>query len=46
MIAFASLLFLVCIGFPMIAQAAGDTLAEVNGLAITAEEVENLSRLS
>lgn len=37
---FATLLILVCLGFPMIAQAAGDTLAEVDGVAITSEEVE------
>ena len=40
MMAYASLLILVCLGFPMIAQAAGDTLAEVDGVAITSEEVE------
>jgi protein-disulfide isomerase len=38
--AFSALLLLVGIGFPMIAQAAGETLAEVNGIAITSEEVE------
>jgi protein-disulfide isomerase len=38
--AYASLLILVCLGFPIIAQAAGDTLAEVDGVAITSEEVD------
>jgi protein-disulfide isomerase len=37
---FATLLMLAYLGFPMIAQAAGDALAEVDGVAITAEEVE------
>jgi protein-disulfide isomerase len=40
MMAFATLLILVCLGYPKIAQAAGDTLAEVDGAAITSEEVE------
>jgi len=40
MICFWTLLLLVALGFPLAAQAAGDTLAEVDGVAITSEELE------
>jgi len=40
MICFWTLLLLVGLGFTSAAQAAGDTLAEVEGVAITSEEVE------
>ena len=40
MMAFATLLILVCLGYPKLAQAVGDTLAEVDGVPITSEEVE------
>jgi protein-disulfide isomerase len=40
MICFWTLLLLVALGFPSAAQAAGETLAEVDGVAITSEEVE------
>ncbi len=33
-------IFLLCLGFPIALHAAGDTLAEVDGVAITSEEVE------
>lgn len=40
MIALWRLLFLLALGFPAALHAAGDTLAEVDGVAITAEEVD------
>jgi protein-disulfide isomerase len=40
MIGFWTLLLLVGLSFPLAAQAAGDALAEVDGVAITSEEVE------
>jgi protein-disulfide isomerase len=40
MIAFWTLLLLLALGFPVTLYAAGDTLAEVDGVVITSEEVE------
>jgi protein-disulfide isomerase len=40
MIAFWTLLLLLALGWPVSLHAAGDTLAEVDGVAITSEEVE------
>ena len=40
MIAVWTLLILLALGFPVTPHAAGDTLAEVDGVAITSEEVE------
>lgn len=40
MIASRTLLLLLALAYPLPAHAAGDTLAEVNGVAITSEEVE------
>jgi hypothetical protein len=40
MMTFATLWILACLRFPQTAQEAGDTLAEVDGVAITSEEVE------
>jgi hypothetical protein len=40
MIALSTLLLLVGLGFPLAAQAAGDGLAQVDGVTITSDEVE------